>query len=137
MNIIMGNLLEFTLKTETEGIYDITRIVSDAISESGVEEGIAVIYCPHTTASVIITENTDSNVCDDILTGLRHAFPNRKEYTHMDGNSFAHIKSSVMQCELTLIIEGGWPILGAWQSIKFCEFDGPRERKYFIKIING
>jgi len=131
----LGYLYEFTLKTDTEGLYDITRAVSDTVAESGVEEGVALIYCPHTTAAVIITENTDSNVCDDMLTGLRCAFPDRKEYTHLDGNSFAHIKSSVMQCEIMLIIDGGWPILGAWQSIKFCEFDGPRERKYYIKII--
>ena len=133
----MSKLFEFTLKTDREGFYDITRQVSDAINESGVEDGFAIVYCPHTTAAIIITENTDKeNVAHDTLKGLENAFPTLPCFKHLEGNSFAHIKSSVMQCELNLIVDGGWPLLGAWQAIFFCEFDGPRERRYYVKVIS-
>jgi secondary thiamine-phosphate synthase enzyme len=131
----MSELVNFSLKTETEGFYNITREVTDTIRNSSVEEGIAIIYCPHTTASIAITENTDPDVCSDMLKGMTTAFPDSPEFTHSEGNSYAHIKSSVMGCELSIIIHDGWPLLGVWQAIYFCEFDGPRERYYYMKII--
>ena len=131
----MAVLYENILKTGKEGLYNITREVTDAIKKSDVSEGIAILFCPHTTAAITITENTDSDVCDDILLGLEKAFPDRPEFKHREGNSFAHLKSSVMHCEMCIIIRDGWPLLGVWQAIFFCEFDGPRERKYYIKII--
>lgn len=131
----MSYLKELKLKTEDEGAYDITRQVSLAIEESGVLEGIAIIFCPHTTAAITITENTDPNVTDDMLHGIKQAFPDRPEYKHFEGNSFAHIKSSVVGVNLQLIVTGGWPLLGPFQAIYFLEFDGPRERRFVVKVI--
>jgi secondary thiamine-phosphate synthase enzyme len=115
---------------------DITKQVSEAINESGIEEGVAIVFCPHTTAAITITENTDhENVGKDTLLTLSEAFPKDTRHMHREGNSFAHIKSSVMQCEINLIVTGGWPLLGAWQALFFCEFDGPRERRYYVKVV--
>lgn len=131
----MGKMFERTIRTDKEGFYNITREVSDAVEISGVEEGIAIVYCPHTTAAITINENTDINVGLDMLLSLNKAFPNYKEFKHFEGNSFAHIKSSIIGCEKTIFISGGWLHIGAWQAIYFCEFDGPRERRYYIKVI--
>ncbi|OJU12820.1 MAG: hypothetical protein BGN88_14620 [Clostridiales bacterium 43-6] len=131
----MSYFKEFRLHTEKEGAYNITSQISDAISESSIENGIVLIFCPHTTAGLIITENTDHAVTSDLLFGMKSAFPDHKEYKHSEGNSFAHIKSSVTGCQLTIIIDGGWHTLGPWQGIFFMEFDGPRERRYQVKII--
>jgi len=131
----MGKLREFTLKTDETGVYNITRTVTDAIKESGVEEGIAILFCPHTTASLTFNENTDTNVGRDLLRGMEDAFPKHEDFLHTEGNSHAHIRSSNLGSELMIIIDEGWPLLGIWQNIYFVEFDGPRERKYYIKII--
>lgn len=130
----MSYLKEFLLKTEKEGAYDITEQVTEAIRASGVVEGIAVIFCPHTTAGITITENSDPGVTSDMLFGMSASFPDRPEYTHAEGNSFAHIRSSIMGGQIQLIVTGGWPLLGPWQALYFCEFDGPRERRYHIKV---
>ncbi|MBP3414584.1 MAG: YjbQ family protein [Clostridia bacterium] len=131
----MGKLLEFTLKTEKQGVYNITREVTDAIKSGGVESGIALIYCPHTTAAITFNENTDDNVGLDLLSSLEKTFPEDGDYKHSEGNSYAHIRSSLIGCNSTIIIEDGWPLLGIWQNIYFIEFDGPRQRKYYIKLI--
>ncbi|MBE6760187.1 MAG: YjbQ family protein [Ruminococcaceae bacterium] len=131
----MGKLREFTIKTEETGVYNITRTVTDAIKESGVESGFAVIFCPHTTAAVAFNENTDPNVGADMLLGMDNAFPKLEGYRHFEGNSDAHIKSSSLGAELIVLIDEGWPLLGIWQNIYFVEFYGPRERKYYIKIV--
>lgn len=131
----MGKLLEFSLKTEKTGVYNITRTVTDAVRDSGIEEGIAVIFCPHTTAALTFNENTDTNVGLDLLLGMERAFPDSEDYLHSEGNSYAHIRSSNIGTELIVIIDEGWAKLGIWQNIYFIEFDGPRERKYFIKMI--
>ncbi len=133
----MANLFEFVLNTQKEGFYNITKEVEHAIAQSGVAEGIALVFCPHTTGAITITENTDPMVCADILLGMMRAFPDYSDYKHSEGNSFAHLKSSAMGCEMSLIISGGWPLLGAWQAIYFCEFDGPRERRFYVKVMNG
>lgn len=131
----MSYVKEFKLKTGNEGAYDITKQVSLAVEESGVLEGVAIIFCPHTTAAITITENTDPNVTADMLLGIKKAFPDRPEYKHFEGNSFAHIKSSVVGVNLQMIVTGGWPLLGPFQAIYFLEFDGPRERRFVVKVI--
>ena len=128
-------LSSHTLKTGKEGCYDITPAVRDAIKKSGVDNGMCAVYCPHTTAGVTINENADPDVVKDLLYGLDKAFPDRTEFRHSEGNSAAHLKASCIGSSVTLIVENGAPILGTWQRAYFCEFDGPRERKYYIKII--
>jgi secondary thiamine-phosphate synthase enzyme len=126
-------LLEYKLQTGREGFYDITRTVRD----SGVGSGLCVVYCPHTTAGITINENADPNVARDILLGLNRAFPDRAEFRHMEGNSAAHLNASAVGSSVTLIIEKGALTLGTWQGIYFCEFDGPRDRQYYVKIIGA
>ncbi len=131
----MGKVLEFSLQTDATGVYNITKSVSDAIKESGIEEGLALIFCPHTTASITMNENTDVNVGKDLLMSFSQAFPSSPDFLHSEGNSHAHIRSSTLGCQLSVIISDGWPLLGIWQNIYFVEFDGPRKRKYYIKLI--
>ena len=128
-------LKEFTLKTDKEGLYNITAKVVEAVRASDVESGIAVVWCPHTTGGITINENADPDVVGDLLLGLAKAFPDRAEFRHAEGNSAAHLKSSCVGVSQTIIIEKGKLLLGTWQGIYFCEFDGPRQRKYFVKIM--
>lgn len=130
----MSKLLEFTLKTEKTGVYNITREVTEAVKSSGIESGMALVFCPHTTAAITLNENTDPDVGLDLLLGMERAFPDSKDYRHTEGNSYAHIRSSSVGCQINLIIEDGWPLLGIWQNVYFVEFDGPRERRYYIKM---
>lgn len=128
-------MYKYSLKTNTEGLYDITKQVKEAVFDSGVREGICVVYCPHTTASITINENADEFVGTDIIYGVKRAFPKCKEFQHDEGNSDCHIKSSLFGASQTLIIDRGELVLGVWQSIFFAEFDPPRERKFYVKII--
>lgn len=128
---------DFTLRTPKQGFLDITQKVKTAISLSGVMDGFCVIYCPHTTAGITINENCDPDVVDDMLFGLSQTYPEQEEYRHFEGNTTAHLKASAMGASQTLIIEHGKPILGQWQAVYFCEFDGPRERTFFVKVLEG
>lgn len=128
------SLYEFKLSTARQGLYEITGSVRDAIARSGAEEGVAVVFCPHTTGAITINENADSDVVHDLLLGLDAAFPDRGGYLHSEGNSAAHLKSSCVGASETIVITGGKPLLGTWQGVYFCEFDGPRQRKYFVKV---
>jgi len=128
-------LHEFTLSANREDFYNITPQVREAIVKSGVSSGVAVVYCPHTTAGITINENADPDVVHDLLIGLNAAFPDRREFLHGEGNSSAHLKASAIGSSVTVIIEGGRPVLGTWQGIYFCEFDPPRHRKFFVKVI--
>ena len=130
-------IFEKSLSTKREELINITRTIQECVSNSGVESGICYIHCPHTTAGITINENADPDVVHDLLIGLDEAFPDRREFRHMEGNSSAHLKSSSVGPTLNLIIEKGRLVLGIWQGIYFCEFDGPRNRKYFVKIIEG
>ena len=123
------------LKTAKEGFYDITPVVRDAIRECGAEDAVCVVYCPHTTAGITINENADPDVVKDLLHGLDKAFPDRAEFHHAEGNSAAHLKASCVGSSVTLIVRNSTPLLGTWQGVYFCEFDGPRERAFHIKII--
>lgn len=126
---------EFTLRTEHEGLYDVTQQMCEVIRKSGVQSGLCVVYCPHTTAGITINENADPDVKHDILLGLREAFPDLREFCHREGNSAAHLKSSFVGASQTVLIEDGRPLLGTWQGVYFCEFDGPRTRRFQVKVL--
>lgn len=116
---------------------DITERVRDVVISKRVEEGICMIFCPHTTAALTINENADPSVRKDIIAYLDRIVPVTGGYSHYEGNSDAHIKSSLLGVSLVLGIKGGDIVLGKWQGIYFCEFDGPRRRQLFIKIMSG
>ena len=114
---------------------DITGKVYSLLSESGVLQGDAIIYCPHTTAGITINENADPSVVHDLLLTLEELIPkNRRGYRHYEGNSDAHAKSSLIGCSEQVLIKDGSLVLGTWQGIYFCEFDGPRNRKMTVQI---
>ncbi len=129
------NLYEYTISTDTEGLYNITPKVKEALSKSGLTDGMCIVYCPHTTAAITINENADPDVKTDLIFALNKTYPDRQEFKHMEGNSAAHMKSSCVGVSETLIIEDGRLVLGTWQGIYFCEFDGPRMRKFYVKIM--
>ncbi|MDR2367009.1 MAG: secondary thiamine-phosphate synthase enzyme YjbQ [Deltaproteobacteria bacterium] len=126
---------EYPLAAPREDFYDITYQVQRAVAASQVRQGLVVVYCPHTTAGITINENADPSVVRDLLLGLEKAFPDRPDFRHSEGNSKAHLKASAIGSSVTLIIEDWKLILGTWQGIYFCEFDPPRNRKYYVKII--
>jgi secondary thiamine-phosphate synthase enzyme len=128
-------IIKQDLFTEKEGFYNITKTVSDVISTNNITSGICVVFCPHTTAGITVNENADPDVVVDMLYALNKTFPDFKAFQHAEGNSAAHLKCSAMGCEKTLIIEDGKLVLGIWQGIYFCEFDGPKRRNYYIKVI--
>ncbi len=116
---------------------DVTREIQQVVRESGVKSGVCHIFVPHTTAGVTINENADPSVVHDILMELNKIIPFNDNYHHLEGNSAAHIKSSLVGPSLTVIIENGQIQLGTWQGIYFCEFDGPRHRKLWVKVMEG
>ena len=116
---------------------DITSRVKEAIAQSGVRDGIGIVYVSHTTAGVTINEAADPSVVMDITFKLSQLIPHQDAYRHTKGNSDAHIKASLMGSSVHLIISKGSPVLGTWQGIFFCEFDGPRQRKVLIKVLEG
>ncbi|MFW6036155.1 MAG: secondary thiamine-phosphate synthase enzyme YjbQ [Halothermotrichaceae bacterium] len=118
-------------------IINITAKVENIINKANIKEGIVIIYVPHTTAGVTINESADSDVVRDIKKEINKIVPFDDNYKHFEGNSAAHIKSSLFGSSETIIIEDGVMQLGRWQGIFFCEFDGARTRNIFIKIING
>jgi len=120
--------------SQTEFI-DITRSVQEAVKKTGVEDGICIIFIPHTTAGVTINENADPSVVQDIIMELNKIVPFKDPYRHMEGNSPAHIKASLVGCSQIVFVESGKLVLGTWQGIFFCEFDGPRSRSVRVKIV--
>lgn len=130
--------MALTIKTtKQEEFINITHLIKQEVTKSGVKEGIVTVFVPHTTAGITINENADPDVVLDMLYGLRKVYPESREYRHMEGNSHAHLKASAMGTSDTIIIENGTLILGTWQGIYFCEFDGPRTRKINVKIISA
>lgn len=113
---------------------DITRQVAQAVKESGTDSGIACVFVPHTTAGVTVNENADPDVKRDLLFALERTVPNAG-FIHMEGNSDAHTKALMTGASLSVIVENGTLCLGTWQSIYFCEYDGPRSRRVFVKVI--
>ncbi len=114
---------------------DITDKVRQAVAESGTKDGICMVFVPHTTAAVTINENADPDVVRDFTTEIGKIVPWEDGYHHMEGNSAAHLKSSMIGFSELVIIEDGRPVLGTWQGIYFCEYDGPRNRKVYIKML--
>ncbi len=127
-----------TVKTgsRTEMV-DITARIQTAVSTSGVTQGLCMVYVPHTTAGVTINESADPSVKRDIMMVLNQVIPWEADYRHLEGNSPAHVKASLIGASETLIIKNSTLVLGTWQGIFFCEFDGPRSRKVHIKLISG
>lgn len=114
---------------------DITSQVQSIVSKSGVKKGEVTVYCPHTTAAVTINENADPSVAHDILLMLEELVPHRKAgYHHAEGNSDSHIKSTIVGCSEHVLVNGGSLVLGTWQGIFFCEFDGSRSRKVHVQV---
>ena len=127
-------LKKFSVPTASrEQFLDITRQVQEAVREAGLQSGTATVFVPHTTAAMTINENADPSVIHDLLFALDHAFPDHRQFRHAEGNSAAHAKSSAVGCSLTVIVENGRLVLGTWQGIYFCEFDGPRQRSCYVK----
>jgi len=116
---------------------DITSLVRQTVAESGVLDGICVVYVPHTTCGITINEHADPDVVADIVNKLEELAPRNGRYAHIEGNSDAHIKASLVGSSQTIIIQGGKLLLGIWQGVFLCEFDGPRKRNVFIKVIAG
>ena len=111
---------------------DITDRIRRVVAASGVDEGICLVHVPHTTAGVTVNENADPAVVRDILKELNKIVPFEDDYAHAEGNSAAHLKSSMMGCSCAFPISGGAPALGTWQAVYFCEFDGPRSRSVWV-----
>lgn len=114
---------------------DVTAEVQKAVSESGIKEGLVMAYVPHTTAGITINENADPDVCRDALAHLGKLVPADKSFRHVEGNSDAHIQASLMGNSVMVIVDGGKLVLGTWQSVFFCEFDGPRTRNLHLKVM--
>ncbi len=114
---------------------DITYEIEKQVRQSGIKEGLCCLFVPHTTAGLTVNENCDPAVKNDIRLKINDLIPYKDSYTHSEGNSDAHIKSTLFGPSLTLIISGSKLVLGAWQGIYFCEFDGPRNRNLFVKIL--
>ena len=130
----MVQTFQVRTSNQTEFI-DITRSVQEAVKKTGVEDGICIIFVPHTTAAVTINENADPSVVQDIVMELNKIVPFKDQYRHLEGNSPAHIKASMVGCSEIVLIESGRLALGTWQGIFFCEFDGPRSRKVHVKVM--
>ena len=132
-------LKSFTIKTKWEGLYNITSFVRQVVIESGVQEGIAVITCPHTTAAIAVTDNSDidDGLKDDIMLALQKAFPDRPQFRNDEGNSNSYAKAMCIGNSKTVIIDDNRLVLGSYQGIFLAEFDEPTERTICVKILKG
>lgn len=128
--------MSFSIPTSQRNqMVNITSRVQSAVTESGIKNGDVIVFCPHTTAAITINENADADVASDIILTLNELFPpDRPGYKHCEGNSDAHCKSSVIGCSKQVLIKNAVLLLGTWQGIFFCEFDGPRTRKVILQI---
>ena len=130
-------LREFSLATERNNWIEVTGRVREFLRESGAQNGLCVVYCPHTTAGITINENADPDVVRDLIFALEKTYPDRAEFRHSEGNSAAHLKASVIGSSATIIVRDGRLLLGTWQGVYFCEFDGPRTRRFFVEIMEA
>ncbi len=127
---------EFNINTSKRNeLISITNEIKDIVKQSKIKQGICIVYCPHTTAAITINESADPAVQRDIIINLSKLIPKNGDYQHSEGNSDSHIKSSIIGSTLTLIIDSGKLALGTWQGLYFYEFDGPRNRNLYIKLI--
>jgi secondary thiamine-phosphate synthase enzyme len=132
----MPTTLEVRTGAKTE-FADLTARLQQVVADSGVAEGLCHVFVPHTTAAVTINENADPSVKADILMVLNKIISDREPYRHAEGNSPAHIKASLVGPQLTVLVSQGRLLLGTWQGIFFCEFDGPRTRRVHVKVTPG
>ena len=129
--------MQLTVKTRSQTeMIDITASIQDAIEKSGLKEGLCFVFVPHTTAAVTINESADPSVKADMLKVINQVIPWEAGYRHMEGNSPAHIKSTLVGASESIAVEKGRPVLGTWQGVFFCEFDGPRTRKVNVTILS-
>ncbi len=129
--------MQMPVTTNTKCMFvNITQKVREAVAQSGVQEGMALIYCPHTTAGITINENADPDVCEDLLAALSAAVP-KLHFAHMEGNSDAHFKALLTGNQTVVPVENGQLALGRWQGIYFCEYDGPRSRHFSVHVMSG
>ena len=119
---------------QKEELLDVTPVIKDAVNSSGINNGLCIVFVPHTTAGVTINENADPSVKEDMLRTLRKIVPDSLTYTHAEGNSPAHIKASLIGSSVEMLIKNRTLVLGTWQGIFFCEFDGPRQRQIYVQI---
>jgi len=128
----------FSVKTNSQyEMLNITNQIQNIVYDSGILDGVVYIFVPHTTAAVTINEGADPSVMKDIIKEMDKIVPLRDGYLHLEGNSAAHIKSTLVGASEMVMIENGSLVLGTWQAIFFCEFDGPRQRKVFVKVLEG
>ncbi|TFB21486.1 YjbQ family protein [Filobacillus milosensis] len=132
-------LKKFSIQTDKhDQMIDVTHKVQNFITKKDVDKGVAVIYCSHTTGGITINENADPDVKTDMLRRFDEIYPwEHKLDRHMEGNTAAHMKASTVGASQHVIIDGGKLVLGTWQGIYFCEFDGPRNRNFYVKIVEG
>ena len=129
---------ELNIRTQArEQLLDITREIQAVVAESGLAEGVVVVYCPHTTAGITINENADPDVVRDILEGLGRLVPREAGWRHREGNTDGHIKALLVGSSVTVPVTRGRLALGTWQGIYFCEFDGPRSRTATITVLDA
>ena len=128
-------ILEVSIRSRNrEELINIDSQIRDAIGHSGRDQGVLTVFVPHTTAAVTINENADATVAADILYKLGDLIPKGDKYQHMEGNSDAHLKASLFGSSERILVSGGRPVLGTWQSVYFCEFDGPRTRRVIMSM---
>ncbi|MCM3733059.1 secondary thiamine-phosphate synthase enzyme YjbQ [Fictibacillus nanhaiensis] len=129
----------FTIQThQRDEMYEITSSLQAYLEEQRVEDGVMYVYCPHTTAGITINENADPDVVKDMLMRLDEVYPwEHTKYRHAEGNSASHLKASTVGASQVILIQNGELLLGKWQGIYFCEFDGPRQRNYQVEIISN
>ncbi len=126
-----------TIKIKTEErqiMIDVTKLVAAKVKESGVTSGVVRVFYPHTTGAVTLQENSDPDVKLDLLDALDRAVPAKANYRDADGNSAAHVKASLIGSSVTMFVENGKLVLGSWQAVFFCEFDGPRDRSLLVRV---
>jgi secondary thiamine-phosphate synthase enzyme len=130
-------MLSFSLQTrQRQEMVDITPTVRRLVQQQGIQEGLCVVYCPHTTAAVTVNENADPDVVHDLLLALARLVPQRQaDFRHSEGNSDSHIKASLVGPSVTLLVSAGELVLGRWQGVFFCEFDGPRQRTVQVQVL--
>jgi secondary thiamine-phosphate synthase enzyme len=132
----MEKIMQFSVKTRSQTeLIDITASIQEVIQKSGLEEGLCFVFVPHTTAAVTINESADPSVKSDILKVINKVIPWEAGYRHMEGNSPAHIKSTLVGASELIAVEKGRLVLGTWQGVFFCEFDGPRTRKVHVTFL--
>ncbi len=127
---------ELSVRTSSRvELVDVTDLVQDVVSKSGIKSGLCCVYVPHTTAGITINENADPSVRKDIIKELNKVIPFEDNYSHIEGNAAAHVKASLVGFSQNIFFEEKRLILGTWQGIYFCEFDGPRSRRVYVKVI--